>query len=72
MNPEIKRLIERLKGRKDFGNFGSRWLMLDAPDKDCQQAAVILQAIFDPENQPSQFGTVLLSDGQPAMWDERQ
>lgn len=28
-------------------------------------AAIILSAIFDPENQPSQFGTVLWKDGDP-------
>ena len=30
-------------------------------DHICWQAAMILQAIFDPENQPSQYGTILIA-----------
>lgn len=29
-------------------------------DHVCWKAAVMLQAIFDPENQPSQYGTELI------------
>jgi hypothetical protein len=44
MNPAISALIDRLEARGDT---------------DSLLAANILQAVFDPENQPSQYGTVL-------------
>ncbi len=51
MNPDIARLI----------------LHLDelAPNIYARQAAAILHAVFDPENQPSQYGTKLI-EAEPA------
>lgn len=61
MNPEIKALIERLQ--TEAGK-----LMVtpeECADEELfdalTEAAVTLQAVFDPENQPSQFGTELTS-----------
>lgn len=53
MNPAISALIDRLEARGDT---------------DSRLAAIILQAVFDPENQPSQYGTVLRGrrDDRPA------
>lgn len=45
MDPEISALIDRLETRSDT---------------DSRLAAIILQAVFDPENQPSQYGTKLV------------
>jgi hypothetical protein len=47
MDKEIKSLIQELEARVGL---------------DCaQKAAAILRAVFDPENQPSQFGTELMA-----------
>lgn len=37
-------LVERLRKRKAFGLFGSRWMMLTDPDEDCSKAADALEA----------------------------
>ncbi len=53
MDKEIKALADNLESfAGDVGH--SAPLM--------KQAAVTLRAIFDPENQPSQFGTQLLKE----------
>jgi hypothetical protein len=49
MDPEIDSLIYRLEGKGD---------------RDSKLAAVILESVFDPDNQPSQFGTMLISAPQ--------
>jgi hypothetical protein len=49
MDPEIVALIERLAAKGDLGS---------------KLAANILQAVFDPENQPSQYGTMLMTKPQ--------
>jgi hypothetical protein len=46
MDPDIAALVDRLTARGD---------------PDSRLAANILQAVFDPENQPSQYGTVLVA-----------
>ena len=54
MNPKIKELIEELR---DVGHDMDRTCA--AEDTPPWRAASILQAVFDPENQPSQYGTTL-------------
>jgi hypothetical protein len=46
MDLDIAALIKRLEARGDV---------------DSGLAAIILQAVFDPENQPSQYGTVFVA-----------
>lgn len=67
MDPDIKKLIEELAPLAAQDQF-------DTPiaDHPATRAAAILQAIFDPENQPSQFGTVLLETKKPAPAREGQ
>lgn len=56
MNPKIKELCERLRqiAAEDFDPGQHR------DNHPATRAASILQAVFDPENQPSQYGTTLL------------
>lgn len=56
MNPKIKELIEELR-RLEFEEAGYNNIAITRP---VGRAASILQAVFDPENQPSQYGTTLL------------
>jgi hypothetical protein len=56
MNPAISALIDRLEARSDT---------------DSLLAANILQAVFDPENQPSQYGTVLQGTAMTAPPGDR-
>jgi hypothetical protein len=49
MDPEIASLIYRLEGKDD---------------PDSKLAAVILESVFDPENQLSPFGTMLIAQPQ--------
>ncbi len=52
MNPKIKELLERIRSRPNDAPLPTEY-MLD-------ECASILQAVFDPENQPSQYGTTLV------------
>lgn len=51
MNEEMKQLADNLE--KFAGD-------VDHSEALMRRAAVTIRAIFDPENQPSQFGTVTL------------
>lgn len=58
MNPKIKDLMGRLNGvanRKDQFEDDATLVSRDL----LRETASILQAVFDPENQPSQYGTTL-------------
>lgn len=68
MNPEIAKLIEELREvcAMEADEIGGYWHSTPKAGNAIDRAAVILQAVFDHENQPSQFGTVLLKDGKPA------
>ncbi len=46
MNPEIKKLIVELEAQGTLV---------------ATEAAMVLRSVFDPENQPSQYGTTLIS-----------
>lgn len=64
MNPKIKDLMGRLNGvanRKDQFEDDATLVSRDL----LRETASILQAVFDPENQPSQYGTVLFSKDIP-------
>ena len=56
MNPEIKNLVAEL--RFDAAEHERDGFSTTA--KRLSLAAMILQAVFDPENQPSQYGTTLV------------
>ena len=67
MSPEAKKFIEELK--RHATDETNEWMSdsrnFHSPDRKPEdhiawQAAMWLQAIFDPENQPSQFGTTLV------------
>ena len=60
MNPEIAKLIGRLRNEA-----ASQEFELTNCEDLLREAADTFQAVFDPENQPSQYGTVLLKDGKP-------
>lgn len=51
MDPEMKKFIDNLRG------FAGD---VDHSETMMREASSILQSIFDPENQPSQYGTALL------------
>ena len=56
MNQEIKKLLDELRYRSEYClDHGSETQIA------VSRAASILQAVFDPENQPSQYGTTLIS-----------
>lgn len=38
---------------------------IDRLRSEVESLKIFKQAVLDPENQPSQFGTVLLKDGKP-------
>ena len=63
MNPEIKKLREELlTDARDIENFYRNEGLLGFADcwaARMRRSADILQAVFDPENQPSQYGTTL-------------
>lgn len=52
MNPEMKQLAANLE------NFAGD---VDHSERLMREAAIVIRAIFDPENQPSQYGTVTLA-----------
>lgn len=63
MDQEIKTLIMNLERGTKFRHVpdGSEGIEPDVEKTDAimSEAAMALKAIFDPENQPSQFGTTL-------------
>jgi hypothetical protein len=56
MDKDIKKLIEALR---DYTQADEDGVFVKVSRQACDEAAATLQAVFDPENQPSQFGTVL-------------
>lgn len=65
MDAKIKELIDKLKDGCEwrYTGDGSDTLEVDSykTNGTMKETGAILQAIFDPENQPSQFGTQLLT-----------
>ena len=65
MNQEISALIDRLRGGclQRYVGDGSDSTEVDeeATNAVMDKAAIILQAVFDPENQPNQFGIAVPS-----------
>lgn len=66
MHPEIKKLLERLRSCQfDKDNMPNMLNERKLTVRDALHAASILQAVFDPENQPSQYGTQLVQRDIP-------
>lgn len=66
MDPEAKALIEELHkhAERDVAEYMADHNNAMAPDRRVEdhvayKAAIWMAAIFEPENQPSQFGTML-------------
>lgn len=46
-------IVERLRSRKEFVLNGHTWMMLNQPDRDCVEAADLIERLAPPSDDPA-------------------